>query len=481
MKRSARKRVVRITGIVGDLAIDHNTQPPRNVHDLIHITKLDLGEPQPVTIEEFVDLPGDVTLGHEIPALLNASTARERPDRQEKSLRRLFFNLDPFDSLTRFDRSEILHARILARPPNSLVDPSSRQVPLVDLQGASPVHALWECAKQILAFDFAVVVGHPTHYSGREPVSTDYHPLGIGLADVTRAMPAPADQRTAAPSPDSLEALRLRFDAIERKSGARALGIAVYDTHTGKSFRRNAERWFHAASTIKVAILVGVYASIHHGWLLPQSRLHVRNRFFGAVDGMPFRVLADRDANSEVHAAIGKMMRVSELALHMISTSSNLATNLLLDLVGLETVQRSLDELRIDGIDIRRGVEDERAFELGINNRVTADGLAQLLRLIAEERAFTPELSRDMLDILHAQEFRNGIPARLPRAVRVAHKTGEISTACHDAGIVYLPEREPYILVVLTEVAAETNGRRETVAKISEAAFQILTGAEAKK
>jgi beta-lactamase class A len=254
--------------------------------------------------------------------------------------------------------------------------------------------------------------------------------------------------------------------------------VAVYDTQTQASFRRNADRWFHAASTIKVAILLGVYASIHHGWLLPQSRLHVRNRFFGAVDGLPFRVQADRDANSEVHEAIGKMMRVSELALHMISTSSNLATNLLLELVGLETVQRSLDELAIDGIDIRRGVEDERAFELGINNRVTADGLVQLLRLIAEERAFSPELSRDMLDILHAQEFRNGIPARLPRAVRVAHKTGDISTIAHDAGVVYPEGRKPYVIAVLTEWSPEVAGRSAAIAEVSQAVYQMLTSGE---
>ena len=204
-------------------------------------------------------------------------------------------------------------------------------------------------------------------------------------------MTTPTFQQYTPPQPHSMDALRLRIDDIERKSGARSLAVAVYDTQTHASFRRNAERWFHAASTIKVAILVGVYASIHHGWLLPQSRVHVRNRFFGAVDGTPFRVLADRDANSEVHAAIGKMMRVSELALHMIATSSNLATNLLLDLVGLDTVQRSLDELSVDGIDIRRGVEDERAFDLGINNRVTADGLTQLLRLVAEEDSATTE------------------------------------------------------------------------------------------
>ncbi len=292
-------------------------------------------------------------------------------------------------------------------------------------------------------------------------------------------MTTPTFQQYTPPQPHSLDALRLRIDDIERKSGARSLAVAVYDTQTHASFRRNADRWFHAASTIKVAILVGVYASIHHGWLLPQSRVHVRNRFFGAVDGTPFRVLADRDANSEVHAAIGKMMRVSELALHMIATSSNLATNLLLDLVGLDTVQRSLDELSVDGIDIRRGVEDERAFDLGINNRVTADGLTQLLRLVAEERAFSPELSREMLEILHAQEFKNGIPARLPRAVRVAHKTGDISTVAHDAGVVYPPGRMPYVIAVLTEWAPDAAGRSATIAEVSHAVFDVLTMSEA--
>jgi beta-lactamase class A len=293
------------------------------------------------------------------------------------------------------------------------------------------------------------------------------------------AMPAPIIERTPfAPPPQSeaLDALHTRFDALERNSGASRLSVAVYDTETNAGFRRHADRWFHAASTIKVAILLGVYASIHHGWLLPHSRLHVRNRFLSAIDGHPFRVAADRDANSEVHDAIGKMMRINELALHMIATSSNLATNLLLDLVGLDTVQRALDELSIDGIDIRRGVEDERAFEVGINNRVTADGLVQLLRIIAEERAFSPELSREMVAILHAQEFRNGIPARLPAAVRVAHKTGEISTIAHDAGVVYPPQRKPYVIAVLTEWPAGAGGRKATIAEVSHAVYETLTG-----
>src|SRR5690349_20170848 len=148
-------------------------------------------------------------------------------------------------------------------------------------------------------------------------------------------MPTREVQASYVLRPESLDALRIRFDELERTAGAHALAVAVYDTETHASYRRHAERWFHAASTIKIAILLGVYSAIHRGWLLPHSRLHVRNRFASAVDGQPFRVGADRDADSEVHRSIGKMMRVSDLAVHMITTSSNLATNLLLDLVGL--------------------------------------------------------------------------------------------------------------------------------------------------
>jgi len=250
----------------------------------------------------------------------------------------------------------------------------------------------------------------------------------------------------------------------------------MYDLETGVEFRFRPDRWFHAASTIKLAVLLGVFAAIHRGTLLPQSRLHVRNRFRSAYDGSTFRVLSERDADSEVQAAVGTTMRVNELARNMIIRSSNLATNLLLDLLGIEFLQRLLDESQLSGIDLRRGVEDELAFEHGINNRVTAEGLVHLLRLIAQEHAFTPELSRHMLDILHDQEFRSGIPAGLPANARVAHKTGEISTIAHDAGIVYLPKRKPYVVAILTEWEPETTGRSPTIAAASYLILEHLRG-----
>jgi beta-lactamase class A len=270
--------------------------------------------------------------------------------------------------------------------------------------------------------------------------------------------------------------LRDKLEELEERSRARAVGVALHDLETGLQFRYRSERWFHAASTIKLAVLLGVFAAIHRGKLLPQSRLHVRNRFRSAYDGRAFRVLSERDADSEVQAAIGKTMRLGELARHMIVRSSNLATNLLLDLLGISFLQRVLDDYELSGIDLRRGVEDELAFEHGINNRATADGLVQLLRLIAEERAFTPELSRGMLNLLHDQEFRSGIPAGLPAEARVAHKTGEISTIAHDVGIVYLPNRKPYVIAILTEWEPEQTGRSPTIAAASYMVYEHLMG-----
>ena len=275
------------------------------------------------------------------------------------------------------------------------------------------------------------------------------------------------------------QALHEAVQRIADERGARELGVAVYDWHTRTRWSHNGGAWFHAASTIKVPVLLGVFGAIHRGEgdLHLKARIHVRNRFLSAADGTSFRVGSGRDANGEVHRMLGRTMKVGELAHHMITTSSNLATNLLVEVVGVEAIRRTLHRLRVDeGVEFRRGVEDEAAFEAGINNRVTADGLLKVLRVMEDGQAFSPEASRAMLDILHEQEFRSGIPAGLPDDAQVAHKTGEISTAAHDAGVVYLPGRAPYALVVLTAWdAARTAGRSATIADVSRAVHEFLT------
>jgi beta-lactamase class A len=278
---------------------------------------------------------------------------------------------------------------------------------------------------------------------------------------------------------DKIGSLREACERILSESKAVASAVALHDYETGLRLSINAGRPFHAASTMKVAILLAVGRAIDEKRLEPGDTLHVRNRFLSAVDGTPFRIDAESDGYPQLHRLIGRTAKISDLAEWMIVSSSNLATNLLLDYLTVEYVRGVLDAAGVQGIDLRRGVDDTKAHDQNFNNETTAQGLLDLFAALRGD--FLSKASRERaINILLQQRFNSMIPALLPTHASVAHKTGEISTACHDAGIVYLPERDPYILVVLTEVPAETNGRRETVAKVSEVVFQMLTGTEAK-
>ena len=278
---------------------------------------------------------------------------------------------------------------------------------------------------------------------------------------------------------DKTDALREECERILKETKATAFAVAVHDYQTGLRFSINGGRLFHAASTIKVAILLAIGKGIDDGLIRPNDTLHIRNRFHSAIDRTPFRIGTESDGYPQLHKLIGRTAKIADLTEWMIVSSSNLATNLLLDYITLEQAQRVLREAGVSGVELRRGVDDTKAHDQNFNNETTAAGLVQLFSILRGD--FLSKASRDMaINILLQQRFNSMIPAPLPSHASVAHKTGEISTACHDAGIVYLPEREPYILAVLTEVPAESNGRRETIAKISETVFQSLTGQEVK-
>ncbi|HEY7413080.1 MAG TPA: serine hydrolase [Vicinamibacteria bacterium] len=290
--------------------------------------------------------------------------------------------------------------------------------------------------------------------------------------------PAPAPAREETP-PESLarveQSLYQSVLQIKEQRGLERLGIAFYDAETTIQWAYNGDAWFHAASTMKLAVLLGVYRQVVGRELGLEEPVHVRNKFTSIVGRKPFKLELSRDADPEVYAQLGRTMSVKELAYHMITTSSNFATNLLVDVVGVEAIQAALRELGVDGVTVLRGVEDQAAFEAGLNNEVTANGLLRLLRQVADGRAFSPEACADMLEILLDQRFKSGIPAGLPRAARVAHKTGNISTVDHDAGIVYLQNRRPYVLVILTQFSGE-GPRPRAVAELSRDIFACLSG-----
>lgn len=285
-------------------------------------------------------------------------------------------------------------------------------------------------------------------------------------------MPIPPEKDSVAASEVSLYRNVLK---IKRDHDLVNLGISFYDAETTIQWSYNADHYFHAASTMKLAVLLGVFRQIARGELTLEAPVHVRNRFTSIVNQEPFMLDLGRDADPDVYGHLGRTMTVRELAYWMITKSSNLATNLLVDVIGIPTIQLALDELEIDGVRVLRGVEDQRAFEAGLNNEVTAHGLLKMLRLIADGKAYSQEVCDEMLEIMLAQQFRSGIPAGLPKAARVAHKTGNISTVHHDAGIVYLDGRKPYVLVILTQFKPE-QGRGTAVADVSRDIFNTLAG-----
>lgn len=259
------------------------------------------------------------------------------------------------------------------------------------------------------------------------------------------------------------------------------IGVSVYDYLSGFQFSYNGSRLFHAASTIKIAVLAAVFDALARGRFTREHRVHVRNRFLSAADGQPFRVQAARDADGDVHASIGRTMRIGELARHMIAISSNLATNLLLDVVGPDEARQTLVRLGVHGVELQRAVEDERAFEAGCNNRVTPDGTVQLLRAIRDGDGFPDGAADQMMEILFEQQFTGGIGPGLPDAVRaaarIAHKTGDISTVSHDVGLVFLPGRPPYAVALLTESAGGAPDRTAALVAASRAVYETVAAA----
>ncbi len=133
-----------------------------------------------------------------------------------------------------------------------------------------------------------------------------------------------------------------------------------------------------------------------------------------------------------------------------------------------------MSELGANDIRVLRGVEDSKAFQAGKNNTTTAYDLMLLFKLIAENKFRSKRACEKMVEILSAQHYNDGIPAGLPTATRVAHKTGEITKHNHDAGIVYPMDGKPFVIVVLTRGIENQRRSSKLIADISQTVYETL-------
>ena len=196
---------------------------------------------------------------------------------------------------------------------------------------------------------------------------------------------------------------------------------------------------------------------IRNGWLEKGSSgswMFFRAR---AIDG------------KEVYAAVGTPMTLRRLCELMITVSSNFAANVLLEKLGVDNVRRTVTSLGGDGMQVLRGVEDQKAFDKGLNNTTTARGLLVLFERLAHAAAVDAQSDAAMIDILKRQQFNDGIPAGVPPGTPVAHKTGTITRIHHDAGIVYAAR--PYVLVILVRGLADQKKSAALMADLSRLVF----------
>ncbi len=260
-----------------------------------------------------------------------------------------------------------------------------------------------------------------------------------------------------------------------KESGAKAVGLAACDPAPGRSLLVNPDLSFHPASTFKVCVMMEIFRQAEAGQFSLDDPLTVTNEFRSIVDQSPFSLSIADDAETELYSAIGAQRTIRHLVTRMITHSSNLATNILIEQVSPPSVDTFMRELGAEGLLVLRGVEDQKAYALGLNNAATARSLMHILSKLALGRVVSPAASAEMLNILKKQHFNEGIPSQLPAEIVIAHKTGWNGLIYHDAAILYPPNQPPYVLVILTSGLSDQKEAPELVASLSRSVYDSQT------
>jgi beta-lactamase class A len=243
--------------------------------------------------------------------------------------------------------------------------------------------------------------------------------------------------------------------------------VAYKDLSSGEELLINEKISFHAASTMKTPVLIEAYKQAAAGKFQIQDSILVKNEFKSIVDRSLYSLDAKDDSEVDLYTKENKKVKIYDLLYLMIIKSSNLATNLIIDLVGAKNANNTMQEMGASDIQVLRGVEDTKAYRKGLNNTTTAYDQMLIFSEMANGKIVSQESSDAMINILLDQKFNDKIPAKLPKDVKVAHKTGWITGVNHDAGIVFLPDGRKYVLVLLSKDLENDQAAVESMAKIS--------------
>ena len=234
--------------------------------------------------------------------------------------------------------------------------------------------------------------------------------------------------------------------------------VAFHDLTTGESFDLQGKKSVHSASTIKLLILAELMDQVRLGRLSLSQTVTVTAEMHTGGDGILKELLP------------GHSFTLREIATLMIIVSDNEATNILIDLLGMDAINARAKALGLTGTILGRKMMDSEARKQGRDNYITANDMVYLLQEIYYERLIDARSSRVMLDILKRQQQSGRLQLYLPEEVLVTHKCGDLDFLENDGGIVYAGDR-PYILVVLTSRMASNKEGRETIGVVSKIVY----------
>jgi beta-lactamase class A len=277
-------------------------------------------------------------------------------------------------------------------------------------------------------------------------------------------------EKKTSPKKDLSSLLTSQIDSIKGD-----VAVAFYNlSDTTDTIIIDAEEEFHAASTMKVPVMIELFKQQNAGKLNLTDSIFLKNEFKSIVDSSLYSMDIGNDSDDVIYGKIGTTVTLNDLLYPMITVSSNLATNVLIELVGAKNVTATMRALGADKIEVLRGVEDQKAYDLGLSNSTTAKDLMIIMRAIATNTAGTSEDCDKMIEILEGQKFNDIIPVYLPKGVKVAHKTGSITGVHHDAAIVYLPDGRSYVLVLLSKNLEDFDAGTEQLAGISKSVYDYV-------
>lgn len=254
------------------------------------------------------------------------------------------------------------------------------------------------------------------------------------------------------------------------------IAVAFIDlSNSNNAIMINAEDTFHAASTMKVPVMIELYKQQREGLLNLQDSIVLINEFKSIVDGSSYSMDIGDDSADVIYSKIGTKQTLYDLMVPMITVSSNLATNVLIERVDAKKTTATMRDLGASKIEVLRGVEDQKAFDMGLSNSTTPKDLMIIMKAIAEGSAGSKADCEAMISILKKQEWNDMIPLYLPDTIEVAHKTGTITGVHHDAAIVYLPNGDSYVLVLMSKNLADFDKGTTQLAEISKSIYEYMT------